>query len=151
MPPVQMAVLFAGVGQTLPQAPQLLTSLLTLVSQPLVCLLLSQSAKPALQTPLQTPLAQLGVILLDEQTMPHPPQLLTSLLTLVQVPLQLTNPLVQHSPLEQTWPFIAQFAHATPLVPHALLLVPGWQMPLVSQQPLEHGLVALQVVVQVPF
>ena len=144
-------------AQTCPHAPQLLGSLLMLVSQPLVRLLLSQSAKPGLQVPLQTPLAQLGVMLLDEQTLPHPPQLLASVFRLVSqplagLPLQLPKPALQvmpQTPIEQ---------NAVPLVelqtwPHAPQLV-GSVVRLVSQPlaglPSQSAKPALQVPPQTP-
>ncbi len=65
--------------QTLPQDPQLALLALVLTSQPSVNLLLLQSAKPALQVPLQTPAPHDLVRLAPEQTWPQPPQLLTSL------------------------------------------------------------------------
>jgi hypothetical protein len=49
---------------------------------------------------------------MEEQTWLQAPQLLTSPLTSIQVPLQLTSPLWQHSPLvqlpEQQSPFCTQ-------------------------------------------
>jgi hypothetical protein len=61
--------------QVLPQPPQFAGSPLEELSQPLVSLLLSQSAKPALQVPLHAPPAQVGVaMLLPEHAMPQPPQ-----------------------------------------------------------------------------
>ena len=49
--------------------------MLSLISQPSVCLLLSQSAKPVLHAPLQMPPVHCAVTLLLEQTVPHAPQL----------------------------------------------------------------------------
>jgi hypothetical protein len=86
VPAVQVAVPLAGVGQTWPQPPQLLTSVWVFVSQPFAALA-SQLAKPALQVnphvpPLQVAVALAGVA----QTLPQAPQLLTSLCTLVHTP-----------------------------------------------------------------
>ncbi len=58
MPPAQMAVPFAGVGQTLPHVPQLLGSPLTLVQMP-------EQQKPKQQVPLQQ-LVPLGQQLLPQ-------------------------------------------------------------------------------------
>ena len=97
--------------QTLLQAPQLATLLVRLVSQPLAGLL-SQSAKPALQLPiLHVAFEQKAVPLLEEQTLPHAPQLLTVLVRLVSQPLaallsQFPKPALQlatpQTPFEQT-------------------------------------------------
>jgi hypothetical protein len=86
VPAVQVAVPLAGVGQTWPQPPQLLTSVWVFVSQPFAALA-SQLAKPALQVnphvpPLQVAVALAGVA----QTLPQAPQLFTSLCTLVHTP-----------------------------------------------------------------
>src|SRR5438067_1343441 len=61
-------------GQARPQPPQALTLEPILVSHPSVCLLLLQSANPAVQAPLHTPPEQLAAMLLFEQARPQPPQ-----------------------------------------------------------------------------
>src|SRR5579883_908325 len=72
---------------TRPQLPQLVGSPATLVSQPLLCLLLSQSAKPALQAPLHAPIAQVGAAMFSfEQTVPQVPQLAGSVFRLTSQP-----------------------------------------------------------------
>ncbi|MDB6109807.1 MAG: hypothetical protein JWR69_1557, partial [Pedosphaera sp.] len=86
--------------QRMPQPPQLLALVAMLVSQPSVCLLPLQSAKPEAQAPLQTPLLQVGVMWLVEQTVPQLPQLAGSELMLTsqpsaELPLQFENPTLQ--------------------------------------------------------
>ena len=73
-----------------------------LTSHPSACLLALQSAKPAAQIPLQTLEPQVGTgMWLDEQTIPHEPQLLASELVLTSqpsfclLPLQSANPAPQ--------------------------------------------------------
>src|SRR6478672_3071151 len=83
-------------GQTLPQAPQLLGSVLRFVSQPSISLAPLQSAKPLAQAPLQTPLAQVRVgMLLPLQAVPQAPQLFGSVWVSKQAPLQQVRPLGQ--------------------------------------------------------
>ena len=73
-----MVAMFVAEHPT-PQPPQLIVVVRD-VSQPFVCLLPSQSPKPALQPPLQTPTEQVGVAMFcDEHIRPQPPQLVTSL------------------------------------------------------------------------
>jgi hypothetical protein len=86
-PPLQVVVAFARVGQTLPQAPQLLTSVLVFVSQPFVAFP-SQSAKGAMQTKPQVPPLQVVVAFARVgQTVPQAPQLVTSVFVFVSQPL----------------------------------------------------------------
>ena len=73
--------------QTLPQAPQLLTSLETGNSQPSVSLLLLQSAQPVAQAPLQLLIAHVAVTWFMEQVAMQAPQLATSLPVLTSQPL----------------------------------------------------------------
>ena len=74
--------------QTDPQLPQLLALFVVLISQPSVFLLPLQSAKPALQVPVQTPAVQVGEAMpLLEQTVPQPPQLLALVAVLISQPL----------------------------------------------------------------
>src|SRR5262245_45698052 len=80
MPPPHVGVVMWLLEQTRPHAPQLAALALVLSSQPSLCLLLLQSEKPALQAPLHMPPAQLRVMLLLEQTVPHAPQLSTSVM-----------------------------------------------------------------------
>jgi hypothetical protein len=100
------------VEHVVPHAPQLSTSVLVLISQPLVCLLLSQSAKPVLQTPAeQLELLHARVMFCVEQTMPQPPHASALLVVFVSQPsvrlllLQSAKPVVQtpisHEPLTQ--------------------------------------------------
>src|SRR5579883_1169597 len=102
----QVALVTWLVEQTLPQPPQLLLSVLVFTSQPLVCLLLSQSAKPGLQAPLHPPEEQVGVMmLLFEQSVPQAPQLFGSVVRLTSqpsvslLPLQSAKPALQ-APLQ---------------------------------------------------
>ncbi len=89
-------------GQTCPQVPQLLLLLLRLISQPSVCLLPLQSAKPVAQAPLQLPPPHVGVgMLFDEHTIPHPPQLLGLLATLTSHPSICLLPLQSAKPPAQ--------------------------------------------------
>ncbi len=90
----------------MPQAPQLETLADTFVSQPSVRKLPLQLAKPALQVPAQLLPAHVVVaMLLVEQTMPQPPQLLafavvsTSQPSLRMLPLQLAKP-AAHAPVQ---------------------------------------------------
>lgn len=75
-----------GVGQILPQTPQLFTLVLRLTSQPLATLP-SQLANPALQAMPQLPPAHDGVPLLLLHTLPQPPQLPALVFTLTSQPL----------------------------------------------------------------
>jgi hypothetical protein len=88
-------------GQTLPQAPQLFTSVRG-VSQPSSGLLL-QSPKPWLQDcSLQAPLIQVAVALAKLHWKPQAPQLLASVMRLTQVAPQAVWPeghWVTHTPL----------------------------------------------------
>jgi len=103
-------------AQTLPQAPQLLVSLLRLRSQPLLATP-SQLAKPALQLAMvHAPAEQPAVALAREHTVLHAPQLVGLVLVLVSQPslsrpLQLPKPAPQLMP--QSWPTQV----AVPLVP----------------------------------
>jgi hypothetical protein len=114
-----------------PHPPQLLTFVLMLVSQPLAGLP-SQFAKPALQTSWQTPLVHVGVALLEEQTCPHPPQLLTLVLVLVSQPsaglfVQCAKPLLQVNwqiPLVHNTEAALLEEHVRPQPPQLLTLVP---------------------------
>lgn len=85
MPPLQLGVPFVLLHASA-QPPQLLTSVLVLTSQPLLACP-SQSAVPGLQAEqLQAPATQLGVPFGHEQTVPQPPQLLTSVWVLTSQP-----------------------------------------------------------------
>src|SRR5690349_4878380 len=61
LPAVQIGAAMLLPEQKAPQAPQFVGSLATRVSQPSPCLLLLQSAAPALQMPVQLPFAHTGV------------------------------------------------------------------------------------------
>ena len=116
-----------GNEQTLPHAPQLLTSPVVLISQPLAGSR-SQSAKPALQVKPHTPAAQVGCALAGVgQTVPQAPQL-RMVFRSVQTPLQ------------QPWPG----AHISP---HPAQF-PG--VPSSTQAPSQQDWPPLQTVVQVP-
>ena len=87
-PTVQAGVPFAT-KQTRPQAPQLLTLVVILTSQPLAGLL-SQSAKPGLQlATVHVPPLHPAVPLATAQTFPQLPQLFGSVLVLTQTPPQM--------------------------------------------------------------
>ena len=77
LPPMQFGVPLVQT-QTLPHVRQLLTSALTFVSQPSATLRL-QSAEPAVQLIVHTPLEQTGVPPTLLHAVPQAPQLLTSL------------------------------------------------------------------------
>lgn len=106
--------------------PQLLWSLVTLISQPSLCLLPLQSAKPAVQVPLHTLPEQAAVMWLAEQTMPQPPQLLVLVATFVSqpslclLPLQSAKPAVQaplHTPEAQLWMAMWLLEQTVPQLP----------------------------------
>jgi hypothetical protein len=142
VPLLQVAVALAGAGQTWPQAPQLLGSLVTFVSQPSAASPL-QSPNPALQVAIsQVPLTQAGVACAAPQTWPHPPQLLMSLPPMLvsqpfaELPSQLAKPglhvlTVQTPAWQVPVPFAtgqdgAPGASAKPHVPFGLQ-IPTWQ------------------------
>src|SRR6516164_3669085 len=109
-------------AHTCPQAPQLLTSVPILVSQPSLGLLV-QCANPATQVGAQTPAAQVTIVVL---AVPHatlqPPQWLTLLLISVSQPslallVQCANPATQVG--TQTPP--VQVTIVVLAVPHATL------------------------------
>jgi hypothetical protein len=91
-----------------PQAPQLLRSLCSPASQPLLALL-SQLAKPVVHAPrAQVPLAQVAAALAKKQGRPQPPQCVVLVVVLVSQPLtaspsQLPKP-VLHMPRRHTPP-----------------------------------------------
>jgi hypothetical protein len=103
-------VMFA-LEQLRPQAPQLLTSLAKLTSQPSVRRLPLQSPNPFAQAPTQLPVEHAGAgTWLDEHTAPHEPQLIGSVAVLTSHPsdrrllLQSVNPATQapvHTPAVQ--------------------------------------------------
>jgi hypothetical protein len=98
----------------LPQPLQFDVSVLRLTSQPLAGLP-SQSAKPGLQAIWQLPLTHEGLPLLFEQTLPHEPQLLTSLYVLISQPL-LRLPSQFAQPALQLMPQLPVVHVALPLV-----------------------------------
>jgi len=82
VPLLQVAAALANV-HLVPQALQLLTSVLRLTSQPLVALP-SQLPEPAVHAPIvQVLLTQLAAALANVHTVPQPPQLLTSVVVVV--------------------------------------------------------------------
>ena len=85
-PATQVGVRPVMVGQMVPQARQLVVSVLRLVSQPLLGSR-SQSPKPAAQGPIvHAPATQLAVALAKRQRLLHAPQLFGSVLMLVSQP-----------------------------------------------------------------
>jgi hypothetical protein len=119
----------------LPQVPQLSTSLLVLVSQPLFGLL-SQLVQPELHTGVHAPPMQLVVPCALLHTVPQDPQLLVDVEVWVSQPLsvspsQLPQPLLQSGaqlpPTQLVLPF--GFVHPAPQAPQLLTLLPR----LVSQ------------------
>jgi hypothetical protein len=86
-PAAQLGLVMLLFEQTVPHEPQFEAFVASTTSQPSVCLFALQSAVPALQLPLQTPAAQLGVaILVFEQAVPHAPQFATVVLRFVSQP-----------------------------------------------------------------
>jgi hypothetical protein len=61
--------------QAVPHPPQLFASFVVLISQPSLCLLPLQSTHGLTHVPLHTPLVQVAVMWLMEQTVKHAPQL----------------------------------------------------------------------------
>lgn len=134
-PELQAGVPFVEL-QTLPQAPQLPTSLVRRVSQPLPTLP-SQFAKPGLQVIVQEPDGQPGVPFALLQTLPQAPQLLTVLVLTSQPfassPSQFAKPGLQVIP-EQAPPVQVG---VPPLELHALPQLPQfWMVPRFVSQPL---------------
>ena len=83
VPAVQVAVALAGAVQTVPQAPQLVTSVCSSTQA------LPQRLKPELQTKLQVPLEHTGLALAGAvQMVPHVPQLWMSVCVLTHAPVQ---------------------------------------------------------------
>jgi hypothetical protein len=72
-----------------------------------------QLVKPGLQVMLHDFWTQAAVPLGSEQTLPHWPQLLMSLLILTQAPLQQVP--LQQAPLQQIWPAGHTWPHAPQL------------------------------------
>ena len=82
----QKAVRPVGAVQRVPQAPQLVTSVVVAVSHPSAVSLL-QLAKPAVQAPMvHTPPTQVAPALAKRQRLPQAPQLLVSVAVLVSQP-----------------------------------------------------------------
>jgi len=120
-------VALARAGQTLLHAPQWLTSLVVLTSQPLVRLLRSQSPKPTLQVPVQLPPEHAAATWLLEHAAPaQPPHCVTEVLVstsqplLWRLPSQLARPAAQ-TPLQALAP---QVREATPVPEHTVLHAP---------------------------
>src|SRR5438093_566044 len=118
------------IRHTLPHTPQLLLSVLVFTSHPSVSLFMLQSANPALQAPLHTDAAQVGLaMLLPEQTLPHPPQFALSALVgvshpFIAMPSQLPNPAL-HAPRLHMPPAHPGWALGNPthFIPHVLQLL----------------------------
>ena len=106
----QVVVALERAGQTVAHVPQLLTSLVVLISQPLVRLLASQSAKPTVQVPVQLPPEHAAAMLLPEHIPPvHDPH------CVIEVLVSTSQPLL--------WRFMSQLAR------------PAWQTPLQALAP----------------
>src|SRR5579883_1008055 len=142
-----------------PQAPQLFASLVILISQPSVCLLLLQSAKPLLQSPLQTPPPHEGVMLLLEHTVPHAPQSLTVVIRLVSHPsiclllLQSPQPELQtppHTPPAHVGTPMLLFEQTMPQPPQLLVVVIAVSQPSVCLLLLQSPNPELQVPLHTP-
>ena len=95
-PAAQVAVPFAGAGQTIPQRPQCMTVVLVSVSQPLAAFM-SQLPKPALQVPSphMPPTQAAAAFVGAGQTLLHVPQFIMLVWRSVQVPLQEVCPVGQ--------------------------------------------------------
>jgi len=121
-----VAVALARAGQTMAQPPQLLTLLVMLVSQPLVRLLESQSAKPTTQLPVQLPPEQAtAMLLLEHAELVQPPHWVIDVLVstsqplLCRLPSQLARPAAQ-TPLQTLDPQVREaspFPEQTALAP----------------------------------
>ena len=147
-----------AVEQTMPQPPQLLMSLLVLISQPSVFLFPLQSANPVVQAPLQLPPAHVGVVMwLAEQTDPQPPQFAASVPVAVSQPsaslsaLQSEKPVLQapsqippaQSSVEMLFveQLLAQLPHAVGVVV-VFVSQPSTGFMLQSPKPVEHARMA---------
>jgi len=116
-PEEQVAIPFAGTGQTFPQDPQLLTSVERALQ------VLPHFEKPVLQVKPQVLDVQAGVPFGGaEQAFAQEPQFAGSLVVLTQEPLQLVVPegqeVVQVPPAQ------------TSLAPHTLVQLPQWLLSL---------------------
>src|SRR5205823_12649714 len=120
MPPQQAGVVPL---QIVPQEPQFLLSLLVSTQAPLQQDPLEQQVVPQSGVPPEQRHVPPWQVEPPWQTLPQLPQLLLSVLTSLQVPLQQACP-------------EPQLVHMAPPVPQVPLLEPFWQMPLESQQPL---------------
>ena len=133
--PTQFGVALAN-EQTLPQLPQLATSLVRFFSQPSARLLALQSAKPALHTPCsQEPATQVRMMFVLAQTAPQPPQLLVSVLTLISQPSTCLLALQSAKPALQVpaWQEPPAQARATLFVEHTVPQLPQFRTsPLVK-------------------
>lgn len=112
--------------QDFPQAPQFVT-VVSVASQPSVCLLPLQSYQPAKQAPLQVPAVQLAVTWLVEQTTPHPPQLETLVVAVSQpsvilLALQSAHPAL-HAPSQVPVVQLAEMWFVEQVFPHPPQLV----------------------------
>jgi hypothetical protein len=89
-PAVHVTVAMLAEEQIVPHPPQFMMSVPSMfVSQPFVSLSWSQSEKPVVQVPAQTPAVQTGVVMFsDEHACPHPPQSATFELVSTQTWLQ---------------------------------------------------------------
>jgi hypothetical protein len=100
VPLLQVAVALAGTGQTVPQAPQLSTSVLVSTQVPLQQLSVPGHS-PLVDPHVHCPLTQLSP---GEQALPQLPQFERSLAVFTQTPPQLVSPVRQHMPLLAVWP-----------------------------------------------
>ncbi len=148
----QMPLLHVAVPLTLPQAwpqaPQLRTSVATLVSQP-VAGLPEQFAKPALQVMRQMPLLHVAVPLTLLQAMPQAPQLRTSVTRLVSHPLAGLPEQLAKPGLQVIWQVPPRQIAVPLMTPPQAGPEPHVQTPLV-QASAKVGLQATQAVPLVP-
>lgn len=152
-PAAQVAVPPLGAAHARPHAPQLLTVVLVLVSQPLATIA-SQSPKPALQVSRHAPLVHAAAWLAPAvQARPHAPQLARAVLMLVSQPFaaiasQLPKPALQVSPHIEAPQEAVAFAPPAQAVAHAPQLVT--LVVVLMHMPPQSMVGAAQVVRQVP-
>src|SRR5689334_5685167 len=123
----QVAAALAGTGQAMPQPPQFITSLATLISQP-VTGFLSQSEKPCAQLVIwQAPMAHAWTLLAPVHMRPQAPQFFASATVDTSQPLitrlsQSANPML-HEAMPQ---LPARHAGAALAGLHAFMQLPQW-------------------------
>src|SRR5436190_1303334 len=153
MPPQTPPMQAWPIRQTRPHAPQLLTSVFTLISQP-VTAFMSQLANPALHAATaQAPAWHAAVAFGRLHGIAHPPQLLTSVAKAASHPLtgaasQLPNGLLQgptpHLPMRQPGCPLITFGQVVPHLPQFLTSLlrstshPVFTAPSQSSKPVLH-------------